>query len=660
MRSLLLFSLALLGGVLSAASAEPKANPPRWLNVVPLLPGHEEELAADQRDLFATTPIDAAAFIMTFTPEGDPAFDKAAVYAPRFRRMKELLAGASGSCGVLFQATMGHGWTPDSRTPWQKIVTPQGDEVYIFCPLGKDFLDYLARQSAQIAAERPDFFMIDDDTRLITGRNGCFCPLHLAEMKRRTGRTFTRETLQAALKAEPSVLAVWDELLCDSIVGIVRTIRQAFDAVDPAIPGEFCCCAADVRHAPRLARLAAAKGQQPVVRLNNGRYCHEEARDIPFWLSGTSWQLAAVPRDIAVLAEPDTCPQNRYSMSAKDFHAHLTLSLLEGCAGGKIWITRTGMWEPASGVAYRASLKRHAGFYRELDRLSPVWGGVKTPVPRVRRPTPKAEYAAWSWGSAVLGRFGVPYAMTCEDRPLSALKGEDAARLSDDELKALLSRSLLLDGGAAVELTRRGFADLIGARAAEWSGPVASFEQQTDGVRINAKVDAVRLEPLAEVQVRSELRHRSAALDETSVANGVGSYVYANRAGGKVAVMAAKVPNYVSLGAFYFYNETRKRQVLSLLGELGGVDPYYPGDGEVLFRVGTAKDGARILVAMVTGHDDLEALPLVFPAGDAPATVERLGDDGRWSPVAVQSGEKGEVEQKTPVRFLEAAVFRCR
>ena len=310
---LMMTGLVLAGGVCSGENAEIKINTmpaPRWLNVAPLLPGHETELAADQREIFATTPTDAAAFIMTFTPEGDPAFDKAAVYAPRFLKMKELLKGANGACGVLFQATMGHGWTPDSQTPWQKVVLPDGREPYIFCPLGKEFLAYLSRQAAQIAATRPDFFMIDDDTRLITCRDGCFCPLHLAEFGRRTGRTFTRESLLKALAEDPALLAQWDTLLRDSIVGIVKTIRAACDAVDPSISGEFCCCAADVHHAEHLARLAAAKGQPPVLRLNNGRYCCEQERDIPNWLSKTAWQLAAVPDDIDVLAEPDTGPQN--------------------------------------------------------------------------------------------------------------------------------------------------------------------------------------------------------------------------------------------------------------------------------------------------------------------------------------------------------------
>ena len=161
------------------------ATVPAWLNVTPLLADHQGEIAADNRWLFENTLVDGVAFKLTLTPEGDPAFDKASVYAPRFRRMKELLSGAKGRCGVLFQATIGHGWTPDSQTPWQKFVDRRGMERYIFCPLGPEFRTYLRDQAAKIAAERPDFFMIDDDTRLITVRDGCFCPLHLAEMSRR-------------------------------------------------------------------------------------------------------------------------------------------------------------------------------------------------------------------------------------------------------------------------------------------------------------------------------------------------------------------------------------------------------------------------------------------------------------------------------------------
>ena len=636
------------------------ATVPAWLNVTPLLADHQEEIAADNRWLFENTLVDGAAFKLTLTPEGDPVFDKASVYAPRFRRMKELLSGTKGRCGVLFQATIGHGWTPDSQTPWQKLVYRGGNEPYIFCPLGQDFRTYLRDQAAKIAAERPDFFMIDDDTRLITGRDGCFCPLHLAEMSRRAGRAFSRESLIAALDREPEIARIYDKLLEDSIADVVNIVREAFDSVDPAIPGSFCCCVGDVRHASRLARLAAAKGQRPVVRLNNGRYCSESARDLGDWLQKTAMELAAIDGDVLVLDEPDTCPQNRYSMSAKDLHAHIALSLLEGCRGGKLWITRMANWEPSSGVAYRKAISENTGFYRTLNGMEVALDGVKCPLPVEPYFAVTTVWKTASWGGAAFGRMGIPFVHAKRDLPLAALTGGDAGILADSDIRRLLAGRLLVDGSGALALTRRGFSSLLGARAKPWTGPVASFEQLADGMTINEKIDAVRLEdvdPAAEKL--SSLQHRAAALSDAAAEVGVGSYRFRNALGGEVVVLADRLPAGANIGAFHFYNETRKRQVIAVLRRLGMDAPVYPGDAEVLLRWGRAKDGARILAVCVSGHDDLESLPLDFGAA-APEKAERLRPDGTWAPVAVRRGAKGEVVFESPVGFLDIAVFRLR
>ena len=124
-------------------------------------------------------------------------------------------------------------------------------------------------------------------------------------------------------------------------------------------------------------------------------------------------------------------------------------------------------------------------------------------------------------------------------------------------------------------------------------------------------------------------------------------------------MLADRLPAGANIGAFHFYNETRKRQVIAVLRRLGMDAPVYPGDAEVLLRWGRAKDGARILAVCVSGHDDLESLPLDFGAA-APEKAERLRPDGTWAPVAVRRGAKGEVVFESPVGFLDIAVFRLR
>ena len=117
------------------------AEPPRWLTISTLLGEREEEIAKDIRLLGKETIVDAVAFSCTLVPEGDPVVDKAALLAPRFRKMHELLKGSGVKEGILFQATMGHGWKPNSPAKGQKVILPDGNEMYKFCPLDKTFLD---------------------------------------------------------------------------------------------------------------------------------------------------------------------------------------------------------------------------------------------------------------------------------------------------------------------------------------------------------------------------------------------------------------------------------------------------------------------------------------------------------------------------------------
>ena len=137
----------------------------------------------------------------------------------------------------------------DEPAPYQKIIRPDGSPAYQMCPLDSAFQDYLRAAFRHLAALKPAFFMIDDDFRLLTGRNGCYCPLHLAEIGRRLGRPFTRESLLATLRADPACARAYDDLLLDSLMRIAGLMRDAIDATDPAIPGSFSTCSGDVRHA---------------------------------------------------------------------------------------------------------------------------------------------------------------------------------------------------------------------------------------------------------------------------------------------------------------------------------------------------------------------------------------------------------------------------
>ena len=624
--------------VVFAVGALFAAEPPRWLTISTLLGEREEEIAKDIRFLGKETIVDAVAFSCTLVPEGDPVVDKAALLAPRFRKMHELLKGSGVKEGILFQATMGHGWKPNSPAKGQKVILPDGNEKYKFCPLDKTFLDYIAGQAKTIGELKPDYFMVDDDTRLITGVGGCFCPLHLQAISAKSGKAFqTRQELQAALKADAALRAQWDEVLRDGIAELMKVIRAQ---IPSEIPGEFCCCADDAHHAGLMAQLLAAPGQQPVVRINNARYMLDGRRDFMDTLAKTSAQIADLPAGTIVLDEADPCPQNRYSMGATELVHHLVMNTLEGCGGAKIWLTRLGnAHETASGRAYRELFRRQKGYMEQIAALTLVRDGVRIPLaaPDPHRAMRARTAGVPDWGRMLFGRLGVPYTYGRVSKGgVTALCGAQVPLFSDDELRTILSGAVLLDGDAAVRLAQRGFGKLTGVEAKAWSGRTVSaerFETETSWGTVGAAADFTALD--AKARRLSTYLHRVSGVTKDTVELAPGSYLFENELGGRVFAFAAYLPGHLTLERFFYHNETRKRAVLAALRLLaGGTVPggvAYPGDAEVLLETGVAADGRRIVVVDNIGIDALERIDL--DVAHPPAEIRRLADDGSWRPV---------------------------
>ena len=653
-------------------------NAPLWIDIAPLLPDRGEEVVADALRLARETCVDSVAFSCPLHPEGDPPIDKAAAFAPLVARMKARLAGSGLRVGVLVQSTMGHGYVPDSPAPFRTLRLRDGREPSVLCPLDGAFRAHVRAQVASLVAGcDPDFLLLDDDTRLGSGYGGCLCPLHRAALARRLGAPeMSFEDLAAALAAgaDPALQRAFDETQADSMERFFRDVRAAIDSAKPGLPAILCSCGYEMPLAPRFSAVLAAPGQRRSVRLNNGRYIREGLRDIPFWLHGTAWQLAQAEPDMDVLCEPDTCPHNRYATAATILHYHLALSLLEGCAGAKLWLSRLAEWEPESGEAYRRLLARNKAFYPALAALRPAWEGVRVPL---------AATAAWGidWGSSLLGAFGFPYAnlrapadhsaFSIQHSALApwALSAHDAMVLSDDELRAILRGRALLDGGAAVELAKRGFAPLTGVDARDWGGlPRASFEDWGGG-RVNRAVPDpadLRAHDRAAREL-STLFHRAWELAQTSAPVAPGTLLFDNAEGGRVLTVAFRLPALDrDLGGWHALNETRKRRLAELLTLLCGGDEAawtggarHLGDAPLLFRSGRAADGTRLWLAMPISLDPVEEIPLAL-AGPAPARVERLCADGSWRGVDTATPAPGRLDLRLRLLPAEPAVLRLR
>ena len=341
-----------------------------------------ETLSRDAKELFRDGIIDSVALSCPIVPRGDPPTNKADAFAEMFRALRKRLEGSGIPTGILLYATMGHGGSSTMPSPFQKIILGRNGKVSpFFCPEDAKFCDYIGQNIRKLGQEKPDFFIVDDDARLLTLRQGCFCPLHVDRFNRLHSTKYSSEELRKLVFKDTALAHQYDELLRQTMENFFRGVRKAIDDVSPDIHCGLFLCEQEARHYGKFAEILAGKTGHPMVRVNNGRYLSDRQRDVPAWLRKTAGQMVLFGNRFHILSETDTAPHNRYSMSAYSLLQHIVLSYLEGCKGGSLWITSVQNSDVfASGQAYRDVLRKHKGQLQTLRKMDVAWAGPGVPV----------------------------------------------------------------------------------------------------------------------------------------------------------------------------------------------------------------------------------------------------------------------------------------
>ena len=652
--------VSLVFGVLAACMAF--ADCPHWISVMPLNGGQLDELAHDCADLGNTTFIDGIAWSCPVNPEGDPVADRAGLFGERFRVVApKLKALSSVRHGILLQATMGHGGFPGSVTPWQLAVKPDGTSVYRMCPMDERFLDYIARTCRTFSDLKPDFFMIDDDTRIIWGEApGCFCPLHLKAFAARTGRTWTREEVVKMLKAQKDLTtaAVWEDVKVESLKRFFCVIRENFSS---EIPGMLCVVGSPyhLKHAKEFAQILAAPGQKPVIRGSGAPY-HGAGKDL-FHIIGTRCSYAAqldrVGSDVVYMQESDTCPHTLWATSAARTLDHLVMLALEGCKGAKIWITRTANYhEKRSAEAYRKMFRENRGLMEWAAKADFRQNGVVVPVCGPRES---------NFGDRYLSLTGIPYRFgKARVGEVTALTADTLKRLEPAAIREILSGAVIADGSAALWLAQNGYADDTGVKAKVWNRKTIQVHEFEDGfhqlgMRTGGLMDLS--DTAAGAKMLTKLLNRP-RMGEKPVYEAPGSVLYENSRGGKVLTFAQSLPS--QMPPYYeatLFSECYKAEIVKWLARLGGGLPggvYYLGTGPVTCEAGTVAADGNVFVLNMLDVDGDDAPEMMFEA--APSLIERLQGDGSWKPVTFARLEGGAVRLASPVLPQRPAIFRWK
>lgn len=614
------------------------------LSIMPLDVAHIDEVCRDVIEQQKNGVSTHAMFMMKFNPEGTPAIDKATAECEKYDLFRERLDKAGAKHGVLVQATLGHIVVPYTKYPFQPAVSLiDGAEHWIqACPLDPSFREYMKGQMRTLAKRHPSAVMIDDDVGLIYRKTkGCACKYHMAEFNRRAGTDMSREELYAHTQGDSAenkkYTQIYVDVVRDSLVGIVKCMREGLDEIDPKIQGivsgiytsTYCEFSGEV------ARAFAGEGNPSIARMNGGPYAKLGTKSFTQNMFRHAILKENTKDQIDIfLAETDTCPQNRYSTSASHLHAHFTAGILEGATGAKHWITRLGAHEPRSGIAYRKKLAKYAGFYEKLceytKELSPF--GCRIPLTLMQDygfVNPKDTLNLSPWSSCVLERLGLPLYFSNNDGGAVFVDDFSVDGFSDDEIRGFMKGALILSVGAAEKLVARGFKDELGVEVYDWDGKTLTGEYVGD-IGFACQFGRKELRVISDkVERLSRVVHNNKAKGELETMF-PGVTRVKNSEGG-VTVVFSGTPDmpFTYYTAFSMLNETRKKQLAEILSASGNLPVYYPEDAEVYIRAGKLSSDETMVAFFNLGFDDLEDTPLVL---DFEAKkIEKLNPDGTRS-----------------------------
>ncbi len=640
-------------------------------SIMPLDTDHLDEICEDIRRQYEDGVATCALFSMTLVPEGNPPVDKAALLCQKYDRFREKLTNMGIGSGVLVQATIGHGWALSERFPYQGYENlVDGAQTNTVCPADEGFRTYIRNAMTTIAAHKPDCIMVDDDFRLLFRQGGgCACPLHLERFARLSGRSVTRKELLNTVRGDAPHAQQWSDWFVqtqkDSLLECAKEIRAGIDAIDPTLPGSFCCVGNSVEFAPDIAKILAGKGNPVVIRINNANYTPFGAKEFSRSFLKAASQFAKLKghADI-VLAETDTCPQNRYSTGARSLHTHFTGSVLEGANGAKHWITRLSAYEPESGTAYRKILAKHRGFYQALADLVPTlrWRGFRIPV----CDTPSFSIGeSWTqsrdgtdaWSRCVLERFGLPLYFSAENGGVVCMEGDTDSCFNDAQMTDMLRGNMMLASDSAKNLIDRGFGRYLGANVREWAGKQPTHEI----LSVNGNACKIQM------QIRELIPTSEQTREDSTVYHSVdgvqferlfpGSTVFQNELGGQIFLFSGTPKARFDITeAFSFLNLSRKQQLIRILKEANELPVYYPSDEDVYFRAADMEDGSLFCALFNLSSDPIEETQLI--CNRTIRSIERLMPSGEWQPQSFRSDDTHTYTVDVRCEHLDPIVLR--
>ncbi|MCQ2352050.1 MAG: hypothetical protein MJ033_01050 [Victivallaceae bacterium] len=583
--------------------------------------------------------------------------------AKAFGELKKGLEGSGVEAGILIVCSVGQGWTVGSLPyePMEYAVNQKGELNYRICMLDPKFRKHIHDSIVLFAKEKPAFILMDDDVRLLNNSDygaECFCKSHMKIYNAKMPRKFANDRelvsyLEKAPADDPCV-RIFEAERRATLLSYAKLIRDAIDEVDSSIPCGICAGGAEYLFSGEVARALAGKNPS-FMRIHNANYLELETQQFNIVMYVGAYRTKMAEGVDYLLDESDTYGRHRYNKSAISMHSHITGAILYGASGAELWLDNLLNKEVKdSNMGYEEIVKANRRFYDALLLEMPhvTWQGPVTPIVDVRKRFNPARAREGVGGYmldmqiAQLNRFGIPAQYEfISGQGVYMLNGAIAQALTDDELKQILSGKAVIDGQAALEITRRGMTDYLGC-----TPKIETFYPGVEKLcfggtyRLPLHSDGT-MPNLTEVSSKAEvLGHFTQApgTEGKGAKPGPATILYKNPYGGTVVTRAQIV------GKSRIADEMPEVKML-LLEIFRRLDPelikFYNGEEQpVHFRCGKHDRGGYLLALINLSFDAMTEIDL--RTDEKVSSVEFLDGDGVYKPLKFTTNDKGVVVEK--------------
>ena len=495
----------------------------------------------------------------------------------KLRAIQEAVSADGIAVGYMMLPTINCG----INHPWRKFTFADGSErAFTVCPGEEGFRrDFAAKCAAVDAVAKPPFHMFGDDFRY--WGFGCFCDGHLRRFAERTGVLRDRQTLAQGLKRTgrrgDDLRKAWHLFQFEDLKRLAEAVQSAVAAVSPetrlvyCAPGRF-----PERESAVMANVLAGK-HRPAIRWWGAIYGYDFPVETSGLLFCAQWAKENLSPELETLYEADPCPHSRFYASAARMGALISATSAMGydeplfdAVSGRADALATS---PDYLDMNKRDQARFAAVKREAESGRIV--GVQTAFnPDVRiggKWDTKHPLDVTAW-YRTLNRLGIP--VTTAESPVKLFAGHQAFFYMDDAAitNLLSSGGVFLDGAAAEVLTARGFAGLMGVKAASRDRIDFVGERQTAGAgpdisfpcsfHQNYGLDGCAVSRLSSEGAESIAEFVSGKTRQPSIT------YFENVRGGKVAVMAVNLSGCKSPNVFSF---AKRDLLVALLRRLGGM-----------------------------------------------------------------------------------------